>query len=102
MMELDGEMKTMEGLDDFHEGTWIHKYKGKYYLSYASGFPERIAYAMADSIEGPWVYQGIPNEWAGNSSSNHQAIQEYKGRWYFFYHNGTFRLFYQSRLYRGI
>ena len=21
MMELDGEMKTMEGLDDFHEGT---------------------------------------------------------------------------------
>ena len=32
MMELDGKMKIMEGLDDFHEATWIHKYKGKYYL----------------------------------------------------------------------
>ena len=37
------------------------------------------------------MYQGILNEWAGNSSSNHQAIQEYKGRWYFFYHNGVLK-----------
>ena len=73
------------------EAPWVHKRGDKYYLSYASGFPERIAYAMADSIEGPWVYQGILNEWAGNSSSNHQAIQEYKGRWYFFYHNGVLK-----------
>ncbi len=34
-MELDGAMRTMEGLVDFHEATWIHKYNGKYYLSYS-------------------------------------------------------------------
>ena len=33
MVELDGEMKDMEGLEDFHEATWIHKYNGKYYVS---------------------------------------------------------------------
>ena len=43
---------------------------------------------MADNIEGPWKYMGILNELAGNSSSNHQAIQEFNGKWYFFYHNG--------------
>ena len=35
MIELDGPMRTMEGLSDFHEATWIHKYNGKYYLSYS-------------------------------------------------------------------
>ena len=35
MMELDGAMRTMEGLVDFHEATWVHKYNGKYYLSYS-------------------------------------------------------------------
>lgn len=92
MIEIEGEIRQVnfEGFV-FEEAPWVHKRGDKYYLSYASGFPERIAYAMADSIEGPWVYQGILNEWAGNSSSNHQAIQEYKGRWYFFYHNGVLK-----------
>ena len=71
----------------FEEAPWVHKRGDKYYLSYASGFPERIAYAMADSIEGPWVFEGIQNVWAGYSSSIYQANLEYKGRWYFFYHN---------------
>ena len=35
MMELDGLMQPMEGLEDFHEATWEHKYNGKYYLSYS-------------------------------------------------------------------
>ena len=40
MVELDGEMKEMEGLEDFHEATWIHKYNGKYYLSYSDNHDE--------------------------------------------------------------
>lgn len=40
MMELDGPMQTMEGLEDFHEATWIHKYNGKYYLSYSDNHDE--------------------------------------------------------------
>ena len=37
---------------------------------------------------GPWEYKGILNELAGNSNTNHQAIIEFKGNWYFIYHNG--------------
>lgn len=89
MVEIDGKIRQVD-FDGFvfEEAPWIHKYNGKYYLTYSSGFPERTAYAMADNIEGPWKYMGILNELAGNSSSNHQAIQEFKGKWYFFYHNG--------------
>lgn len=32
--------------------------------------------------------QRILNELAGNSNTNHQAIIEFKGNWYFIYHNG--------------
>lgn len=89
MVELDSEVKRLEfeGFE-FTEAPWIHKHNGKYYLSYASGYPEKIAYAMADDIEGPYEYKGILNEIAGNSDTNHQSIVEFKGHWYFFYHNG--------------
>lgn len=90
MIQIDGPIKKVdfEGLE-FTEAPWVHKYKGKYYLTYASGFPEKISYAMADGIEGPWEYKGILNEIAGNSNTNHQAITEYRGNWYFVYHNGA-------------
>ena len=90
MIELDGKVNKIDfpGFS-FTEAPWIHKRKGKYYLSYATGFPEKIAYAMADKIEGPYVYKGILNEIAGNSNTNHQAIVEFKGNWYFVYHNGA-------------
>ena len=90
MIELDGPVKQIdfEGFE-FTEAPWIHKHNGKYYLSYASGYPEKIAYAMADNIEGPYEYKGILNEIAGNSDTNHQSIVEFKGNWYFIYHNGS-------------
>lgn len=89
MIEIEGEIKQVD-FDGFSftEAPWIHRYQGKYYLSYATGFPEKIAYAMADRIEGPYEYKGILNEIAGNSNTNHQAIVEFKGDWYFIYHNG--------------
>jgi hypothetical protein len=90
MIEIDGPVKQImfDGFS-FTEAPWIHKKDGKYYLTYASGFPEKIHYAISESIEGPWEFKGILNEIAGNSNTNHQAIVEYKGRWYFFYHNGA-------------
>ncbi|QDH77896.1 family 43 glycosylhydrolase [Echinicola soli] len=89
MIEIDGEIKQVD-FDGFafEEAPWIHRKDGKYYLTYASGFPEKIAYATSESIEGPWEYQGILNEIAGNSNTNHQSIVEFKDRWYFIYHNG--------------
>jgi beta-xylosidase len=88
MVELDGPVHAIEGLPDFTEALYAHKHGDYYYLSYAMGFPEKTAYAMSKSIEGPWEYKGILNELAGNSNTNHQSIIEYKGNSYFIYHNG--------------
>lgn len=95
MMELDGEMKIMEGLDDFHEATWIHKYKGKYYLSYADNHEPNnndgmkgyncMRYAISDNPLGPWKYMGIYME-PSDCFTNQGSIVEYKGEWFAFYH----------------
>lgn len=88
MVELDGPIMPVD-LPNFTEAPWIHKHKGWYYLSFAQFFPEKIGYAMAKNISGPWEYKGILNEIAGNSNTNHQAIIKFKGKWYFIYHNGA-------------
>lgn len=82
-IEIGGEMDF-----PFTEAPWVHKKDGLYFLSFAVGFPERTAYAVSDKVDGPYTYKGIINEIAGNSNTNHQAIIEYKGNWYFIYHNG--------------
>ena len=95
MMEIDGTMQTMEGLVDFHEATWVHKYNGKYYLSYSDNHNpgqegvegyNRMRYAVSDHPLGPWKYMGI---YMGGSDSftNHGSIVEYKGEWFAFYHS---------------
>ena len=87
MIELDGPIIPVS-LQRFTEAPWIHKKDDWYYLSYASEFPEKTCYAMSKNINGPWEYKGILNELAGNCNTNHQAIVEFKGNWYFIYHNG--------------
>jgi hypothetical protein len=81
-VEIQGKMDF-----PYTEALWIHTYKNKYYMSFAIGFPERIEYAMATKPEGPYSYKGILNEIAGNSNTNHQSIVQFKGKWYFIYHN---------------
>ena len=87
MTEFEGEIMKVD-VPHFTEAPWIHKRGDTYYLSYATGFPEKIAYATSKSIRGPWTYQGLLSELAGNSNTIHQSIISYKGRDYFFYHNG--------------
>lgn len=88
MMELDGPLQEMEGLQDFHEATWVHKRDGVYYLSYAdnNSGQNRLNYAVSTNPLGPWTYQGIYLEPTGCDTS-HGSIVEYKGQWYAFYHN---------------
>ncbi|MGX5687627.1 glycoside hydrolase family 43 protein [Arcticibacter tournemirensis] len=88
MTEMEGPIIPVTNLPHFTEAPWIHKYKDWYYLSYAVGFPEKIAYSMSRSITGPWEYKGILNEIAGNSNTNHHAIVQFRDNWYFVYHNG--------------
>ena len=93
MMEIDSEMHPMEGLHDFHEATWVHKYKGLYYLSYSdnhdsAGQHNRMCYATSNNPLGPWTYRGIYID-PTDSYTDHGSIVEYKGQWYAFYHNSA-------------
>ena len=42
----------------FFEGPWMHKYQGRYYLSYSTGDTHFLAYATSDNPYGPFVYGG--------------------------------------------
>ena len=87
MTEIDGEVHQID-LPRFTEAPWLHKYQGRYYLTYASEWPEKIAYAVADHIGGPYTPMGIISEIAGNSNTTHPAIVRFKDQWLFFSHNG--------------
>lgn len=70
----------------FFEGSWVHKYQGKYYFSYSTGDTHYIAYGIGDNPYGPFVYQGvILNPVQGWTS--HHSIMEFKGKWYLYYHD---------------
>jgi beta-xylosidase len=86
MVALDGPIEELT-VPHFTEAPWIHRYGGRYYLSYAYGYPEQIAYATADRITGPYTFQGIVNPTVPGSPTNHQAIVTFDGAWYFFYHD---------------
>ena len=70
----------------FFEAAWMHKYNGKYYLSYSTGDSHFICYATGDNPYGPFTYQGVilnPVEgW-----TNHHSIVQQNGKWYLFYHD---------------
>ncbi len=94
MISYSSDVKIIEGVDHFFEAIWMHKYKGKYYLSYSGKDDEggdKILYAMSDNIMGPYTYKGVILD-AVNSGTNHHSIVEYKGQWYLFYHNADLAL----------
>lgn len=88
MVSLKGGMRDMEGLEDFHEATWVFKRNSIYYLTYADNYDgrNRMRYAVSDRPLGPWSYQGIFLEPTG-CDTTHGSVVEYKGQWYLFYHN---------------
>lgn len=85
-------IKLTEQLKWVFEAPWVHKYQGKYYLSYPGLYegkwPEQMYYAIADCPLGPYRFQGayIPY-FDGGAGTNHGSIVEYKGRWYAFHHS---------------
>jgi beta-xylosidase len=91
MTELDGPINVVpdDQVQGYTEAPWIHKHGDLYYLSYATGFPEKISYSVSRKITGPWKPQGLLSEGAFNSNTIHQGIITFKGKDYFFYHNGS-------------
>src|SRR5687768_16695933 len=57
----------------------------------AGGVPEHLAYSTSTSPTGPWVYRDTIMQVIdkGGAFTNHPGVIDYKGKSYFFYHNGA-------------
>lgn len=93
MIGIDGEITEITP-PHFEEGPWLHKRGDLYYLTYASldrasHTDERISYATAPSIQGPWTHRGELTGSGANSFTIHPGIAEFKGQWYLFLHNAA-------------
>jgi len=93
MIELDGPIREITP-PHFEEGPWLHKRGKFYYLTYASldratHRDERISYATATSLDGPWTYRGELTGSGKYSFTIHPGIAQYKGGWYIFLHNAS-------------
>ena len=74
----------------YEEGPWLYKRKDLYYLVFAAGpISEHIAYATGPTATGPWTFRNTIMPTQGKSFTNHPGLVDYKGKTYFFYHNGA-------------
>ena len=76
----------------FFEASFVHKYKNKYYYSYAGhhfSFPANIEYVMSEHPMGPFSQPGLilPNPPINDGFNNHHSIFPFKGEYYIAYHN---------------
>lgn len=95
MIELDGEIKKVP-FRNYSEGPWLFRRGKYYYCVYASDAPgvqpEQMAYSMAESIEGPWMYGGFVSTSANHGFTIHPSVIQFKGQWYYIYHDGSYNL----------
>ena len=78
---------AVDSLPNFEEGPHLSKHNGIYYLVYAAGFPESLAYATSSSATGPWKYQGIIMQPLPNTTTIHPAMFDFNGQTYLAYHS---------------
>jgi beta-xylosidase len=89
MITRDGPIITLEA-KHFHEGPWMHKRDGVYYLSYCSHdspdgvLMSRLEYSTAPTPLGPFTHRGVIMD--NSSRNNHHSIVKFADHWYIFYH----------------
>jgi hypothetical protein len=76
-----------------YEGPFLHKYLGKYYLTYPAldgeEWPQRMCHATAENIFGPYTSRGIYiDQYSGHSGTIHGSVVQFKDQWLAFYHSG--------------
>ncbi len=100
---IDGVITDKE--HQFHEGNFIIKRNGIYYMVYAhngqyeiaddgrrSRHPTCIGYSTSTNPMGPYTYGGVIIDNKGcnpGNHNNHGSIVEFNGQWYVFYHRST-------------
>ncbi len=70
----------------YGEAPFLHKHAGLYYFSFSTGWPGQIVYATARNPMGPYTYRSVILDYLA-ISTNHQAILDYRGKSYLFYHD---------------
>jgi predicted GH43/DUF377 family glycosyl hydrolase len=75
-----------------YEGPFLHKYNDTYYLTFPAldkeKWPQRMCYATAKNVLGPYTFGGIfIPEYEGNSGTIHGSVVEFQGKWLAFYHS---------------
>ena len=88
LTEIDGPITTFKP-QNYTEGPLLYKRNNLYYLVYAARFPETIEYCTAPGPTGPWTYRGVIEDPVTNSTTTQAGIIDYKGKTFFFYHNGA-------------
>lgn len=81
------QIHKVDSLPNFEEGPHLSKHNGIYYLVYAAGFPESLAYATSTSASGPWQYRGIIMDPLPGTTTIHPALFDFNGQTYLAYHN---------------
>jgi len=86
------------GIAYFTEAPWLYRRKdengtpyGNYYLFYAYGWRERMAYAMCESdpLNAVWQNSTLLMLPTATSNTNHMAVFDFQGKTYFMHHNGS-------------
>ena len=83
--------------DSFTEAPWIYrrqdengKYYGDYYLFYAYGWREQMAYATTSNLtEGRLYFYDTIMKPTATSNTNHMAVVDFLDKTWFIYHNGS-------------
>ena len=100
MLEIDSNSIHTNVINEknhyFHEGAFLTKRNGLYYLVYAdisrANKPTSLGYATSKNIFGPYQYRGViidnngcdPQVW-----NNHGSIVQFNDQWYVFYHRSS-------------
>ena len=87
----------ISNLSNYTEGPYLYRrsdeygnYYGDYYLFYASGWREGLAYATSsDLLTGKWTFGSALMSPTATSNTNHPAVFDFKGHTYLIYHNGS-------------
>ena len=89
IVDENGELLSADNPYRFFEASWMHKYNGKYYLSYSTGDTNMICHAVGDSPYGPFVFKGVVLTPVAAGWTTHHCIVEWDGKWYLFHHDSV-------------
>jgi beta-xylosidase len=84
-IQIDG-FPADDAKKKYGEAPYLHKRNGLYYFTFSTGWPGQIVYATSKTPLGPFTYRGVVLDYL-DISTNHQAIIDFKGRSWFFYHD---------------